>query len=192
MKTIAWDVDDVLNDLMKNWFELFKKTRKLEIKFPQIKENPPHRILGISLNEYLQSLDEFRLSKHYQKMKPLNTVLEWFENYGYKFRHIALTATPLNTAPTTAQWVLRNFGRWIRTFHFVPSKRQGIDVPEYDRDKSDFFRWLGKIDFFIDDNPENVKKMEQIGIKTILWRRPWNDAKKSWQEALDELNLIER
>lgn len=190
MKTIVWDVDDVLNDLMQRWLEWFVKKVKKDISYSQLTENPPHKILGISLNEYLQSLDEFRLSKHYQSMKPVNTVLEWFESHGYKFRHIALTATPVSTAPTTAQWVFKNFGTWIRTFHFVPSKRQDVNVPEYDRDKSDFFRWLGKIDLFTDDNPENVRKAEQKGIKTILWKRPWNNADKSWKEALDELTYL--
>lgn len=189
MKTVVWDVDDVLNDLMNNWFEIFKKTKNVNITFQQIKENPPHRILGISLNEYLKSLDEFRLSEHYQKMQPVNTVLDWFENYGGKFRHIALTATPLSTAPTTAQWVLKNFGKWIRTFHFVPSKRQQIAVPEYDKDKSDFISWIGKIDYFIDDNLENVMKAEQMGIRAILWRRPWNSASQSWEEALHFLSI---
>lgn len=187
MKTVVWDVDDVLNDLMYNWLAWFRERVKIDISYSLIKENPPHRILSISLKDYLQSLDEFRLSEHYQKMQPVKEIAEWFENHGYKFRHIALTATPLSTAPATAQWVLKNFGKWIRTFHFIPSKREGVNIPEYDKDKADFIFWLCKIDYFIDDNPENVRKAENLGIRALLWRRPWNNANMSWIETLNEI-----
>lgn len=190
MKTVVWDVDDVLNDLMQNWLEWFGRKVKKDISYSQIKENPPHRILGICVKKYLQSLDEFRLSKHYQQMQPVKEVFDWFEEYGDKFRHIALTATPVYTASITAQWVLKHFSKWIRTFHFVPSKRNNVIVPAYEREKSDFLKWFNKVDIFIDDNPENVRKAEDIGIKAILWKRPWNNADQSWQEALDELTYL--
>lgn len=187
MKTIAWDVDDVLNNLMQEWLEWFKKINDIKINFEELTENPPDKILGISLSEYQKSLDEFRLSENYQKMEPVGAVLDWFKKHGHDFRHIALTSTPLNTASTTAQWVFRNFGNWIRTFHFVPSKRDNIVTPDYERDKSDFFRWFDKVDVFIDDNLENINKAEQVGIRVMLWKRPWNNADKTWQEILDEL-----
>jgi len=189
MKVIVWDVDDVLNDLMKNWLEWFRKMKNIKITYDEITENPPHKILNISLEEYQQSLDKFRLSEYYQKMPPVKEVFMWFEKYGHKFRHIALTATPLQSAPSTAQWVLRHFGKWIRTFHFVPSKRNEV-IPEYEKDKSDFFKWFIKADVFIDDNPENVDKAKKVGINAWLWKRPWNRATKDWNEILNELIFL--
>jgi len=190
MKTIAWDVDDVLNNLMQSWFEWFKNRKKLNFNFQDITENPPFKILNISLAEYIQSLDEFRLSNLYQEMKPAEEVLEWFKNYGKYFRHIALTATPLIAAPTTAQWVLKNFGRWIRTFHFVPSKRENINAPDYDIDKSDFLKWFGKVDILVDDNEENINNAPKWGISGILFPSQWNNSKLSKEEALKLINRM--
>lgn len=184
MITIAWDVDDVLNDLMKEWLLWFSERKNLKIDYEQITENPPHILIGITKQEYLKSLDEFRLSEQYQRMKPTKEVFDWFETEGHRFRHIALTATPLKTAPTTALWVLRNYGRWIRTFHFVPSMREGETLTEYDRDKSEFLRWFGKVDFLIDDSEENVNSAKRIGVKALLWSRPWNSSTQSWSETL--------
>lgn len=184
MKTVVWDIDDVLNDLMREWLLWFSDREKIKTNYEQITENPPNKILGITEKDYLNSLDEFRLSERYQKMKPLREVYSWFEREGNRFRHIALTATPLRCAPTTALWVLKNFGKWIRTFHFIPSKREGETLPLYDSDKAQFLEWLQKADFFIDDNEENVNLAKKIGVNAIIWKRPWNSSIHSWHETL--------
>lgn len=189
MITIAWDVDDVLNDLMRSWFEekWLPAHQKCKKGYEDLKENPPHRILGVSLDEYLQSLDEFRLSEEYPKMNPIQDVMQWFFQHGTKFRHIALTAVPISASPVSAQWVIKNFGKWIRTFHFVPSNRPGENLPEYEKDKSDFLRWFGKVDIFIDDNEKNIKSAEKTGIHCILMPRPWNNQNQSVKEILQSL-----
>jgi len=132
MKTIAWDIDDVLNDLMLLWFKQkwVAEHRDCRLRYEELTENPPHKLLEVGLNDYLGSLDEYRLSPLYQQMSPIQEVRGWFVKYGGNFRHIALTAVPLIAAPASAQWVFKNFGTWIRTFHFVPSKRGGQDIPD--------------------------------------------------------------
>ncbi|OGW41235.1 MAG: hypothetical protein A2Y97_11310 [Nitrospirae bacterium RBG_13_39_12] len=189
MITIAWDIDDVLNDLMRCWFweKWLPDHQECKKSYEDLKENPPHRILGVSLNEYLQSLDEFRLSEQYMKMKPVRDIMEWFLSQGRNFRHIALTAVPLRASSISAQWVIKNFGKWIRTFHFVPSKRSLEDIPEYDKDKGDFLKWFGRVDILIDDNPENIKNVSISGIKGLLIPKPWNTETHSTLEVLNTL-----
>ena len=48
MVTIAWDVDDVLNDLMRHWFKSTWKTTHPECKviYEDLSENPPRQILA--------------------------------------------------------------------------------------------------------------------------------------------------
>lgn len=191
MLTIAWDVDDVLNDLMRVWFEdrWLKTHIECTIRYESLTANPPHRLLGVSKTEYLRSLDEFRLSAGYQNMSPLPEIKEWFLKYGSHFRHVVLTATPLVAAPASSSWVLRHFGKWIRTFHFIPSKRDGQNIPEYDESKADFLKWLDKADVFVDDNEENLQGVEKLGLKSILIPRPWNSCKDTLAQSLA---MIER
>lgn len=186
MKTISWDVDDVLNDLMQMWFEQkwVKDKSECRLRYEKLTENPPHRLLGVHLNGYLSSLDEYRLSSLYQQMVPAKEVVGWFVKNGDNFRHIALTAVPLVAASASAQWVFKHFGRWIRTFHFVPSKREGEKIPEYDVDKGAFLKWLRQVNVLVDDSPANIRAAESIGIKGILWPRPWNESKLTIQETL--------
>lgn len=190
MQTIAWDVDDVLNDLMRVWFEerWLKEHPGCAIRYEDITENPPYRLLGVSRTEYLHSLDEFRLSDGYQTMSPLPEVKEWFLNHGPHFRHVVLTATSLAAAPASSAWVIRHFGEWIRTFNFIPSKRDGQNIPEYDGSKADFLKWFDKADVFVDDNEANLQGAEQLGMKCVLIPRPWNRGGKSVTEALDTLS----
>ena len=60
MKTIVWDVDDVLNDLMREWIENWSRPARpgCTIAYHAITKNPPPRVLGISLEEYRKPLDE--------------------------------------------------------------------------------------------------------------------------------------
>ena len=189
MLTIVWDRDDVLNDLMRCWLEQWWKRFHPEcsVRYEQLSENPPHRILGISLEEYLASLDEFRLSEQATEMKPIPEVLAWFKQFGHLYRHIALSATALDTAPAAAAWTFRHFGTWIRSFHLVPSARKDQDIPQYDADKGAYLRWLEKGDVLIDDSPINVELARHCGIAGVLVPRPWNPQHGSITDALQRL-----
>jgi 5'(3')-deoxyribonucleotidase len=188
LKTIAWDVDDVLNDLMQSWFEQKWLTDHPEcaMLYEDIAENPPARLLNTSLDRYLRSLDEFRLSYMYQQMFPVKEVMNWFVKNGSSFRHIALTAVPLIAASASAQWVFNHFGAWIRTFHFVPSKREGEEAQEYDNDKGDFLKWIQKVDVLVDDSLTNIKAAESAGIKGIILPRPWNKGEEQRAKGVEE------
>jgi hypothetical protein len=190
MKTLAWDVDDVLNSLMRVWFEDFLRKnihRGIRTTYEQLSENPPHELLGMTLNQYHISLDEFRLSGRYERLEPNSEILNWFTTHGHCCRHLALTAVPLAAAPISSVWVLKHFGKWIRTFHFVPSKRAEETIPAYDRSKADFIGWHGKIDVLIDDNPEHIEQAAQIGLQGILITQPWNAGKMDLSETLASL-----
>lgn len=189
MLTIAWDIDDCLNELMRLWFEekWIPEHPACGLKYPDIKENPPHKLLGVSEEAYLNSLDEFRESLSYRNMPPNPEVKAWFSHNGGSFRHIALSAVPAHAANISAEWLMRHFGAWIRTFHFVPSLREESSSGLYDRSKKDFLRWFGKVDIFIDDSERNIRDSQELGIKGLLFPRPWNSSKLTVKEILGKL-----
>lgn len=189
MLTIAWDVDDVLNNLMYEWFDKkwLPEHPGCRLKGKDIAENPPDQLLGVVKEDYLTSLDNFRLSGLFSKMKPVPEVKRWFLKYGDDFRHLVITAVPIRAASVSAQWVFSNFGKWIRTFHFIPSLRKREKIFRYDRNKKDYLLRMGKVDIFIDDNEVNMHGIEELRIRGILFPRPWNSSKLTIGETLEIL-----
>jgi hypothetical protein len=189
VKTIVWDVDDVLNNLMRAWLETawLPAHPTCQIHYRLLTKNPPHHLLGATKNEYLQSLDDFRLN-HFTQLKPIAEILTWFETCGQKFRHIALTATPLKTAALSAEWTMRHFGQWIRTFAFVPSPRPDDPGPVYDQSKADYLGWWGQADILIDDNPAHISAAQTLGLTALLVAQPWNQGGLTMTAALNFLN----
>lgn len=185
-KTIIWDIDDVLNNLMEEWLqtEWMKNNPKSGIKYSDLKSNPPHNILGIPKEDYLVSLDKFRIES-FHKLIPNPLILEWFKENGSQYRHIALTSVPLSSADISAKWLFNNFGTWFRSFNVIPSPRATDPYNYYDKSKAEFLYWLNKGDYFIDDNQQNMEGVSSK-IKTYLFPQPWNSTSQKFNYQVFE------
>jgi FMN phosphatase YigB (HAD superfamily) len=192
MKTIIWDVDDVLNDLMRVWFEDFWRPqhKSVALDYAEIKVNPPHVLLRVTKEEYLASLDEFRLSGRYDRLPPTAEIKQWFVLHGAKCRHVALTRVPAAVSHVSAAWVMRHFGNWIRSFHFIPSYRAEENPPVYDEDKGTYLNYFGKADLLIDDAQDNIEAAKKAGVKTLIFPRPWNQSGLTVEQLLDKVLSI--
>jgi hypothetical protein len=191
MLTVVWDIDDILNDLMYQWFlhGWLAEHPDCAISYGQLSSNPPHAILGVDSRDYLASMDRFRKTDRALEMTPNPEALAWFREHGHRFRHIALTARPLETAPDVASWVMRHFGAWIRCFGVVPT-RTADGVPLYDRTKGEYLAWLGRGDVLVDDSPENVAQAASLGLKTFQPARPWNHSTITLPAVLNQLSQM--
>ena len=191
MLTVVWDVDDVLNDLMYQWFVYgwLAGHSDCRISYGELTCNPPHDVLGASRSEYLSSMDVFRRTERACNMAPNPEVLTWFREDGHRFRHVALTARPLETAPDVAHWVMRYFGAWIRCFGVVPTRTQE-GVPIYDRSKREYLAWFGRGDVLVDDSTDNIVEAESLGLRTLLAPQPWNNSKLTMTSLLQQLTQL--
>lgn len=190
--TIAWDVDDVLNDVMRRWlFDCWKPAHSEHpIAFEDIDANPPHGILAIPVSAYLNSLDAYRLSGAYAALEPLPEVLSWFKSRGAHFNHLAVTSVPLSCAHVSAEWVMRHFSKWMRSFNVVPSKREAEPYAARTASKGEFLTRFRAIDLFIDDSAQNVAEVRSSGIPAVLFPRPWNKAEHSVADLLTHLDSL--
>ena len=189
LTTIVWDLDDVLNCFTAAWLELAWKVEQPECRrtFADLRANPPWRELGTSQAAYLASIDRFRHSPAARALAPHPALLVWFKRAGGRYRHAVLTARPLHGVGPGAEWVFAHFGRWIRDFHFVPSRRPGERLPSYDLEKVDVLRRLGTVDFFVDDARANVAAAQALGIRAFLFPQPWNPHAASVGSILAEI-----
>ena len=186
MKTIVWDLDDVLNDFTARWLESGWKAEHPDcrVAFEDLRSNPPLTELNATQAEYLDSLDRFRVSEIARSLQPNRAIANWFETHGSRFRHHVLTARPLKTVAPAAEWVFAHFGKWIRHFHFVPSPRPDDVAPDYDRTKGSVLQRLGGVDFFVDDSITNVTEAGQLGVRAFAFPQPWNHREVSVSDIL--------
>lgn len=189
MKVIMWDVDDVLNDLMGDWFSLswLPAHPNCTLKYSGMTKNPPHELLGVTKSEYLDSLDAFRQSS-FKELKPLPEMLEWFSLYGNKAEHRVVTAVPTNASHYSAEWVFRHFGTWIHSFNIVPSPREGQEDHGV-KSKSEYIRTFSRVDLVVEDNLDTIRSMKELGIETVTIPRPWNSASGTLAESLRAMRL---
>jgi len=195
MPTIAWDVDDVLNDLTFVWFneDWLPAHPQCAVGWEQLTENPCHETLGISLEAYLQALDRFRDSDMFPALSPRAEIASWFVEHGPRWHHFALTAVPRRAAHRSAAWVFEHFGDWIRGLHFVPSRRATERAPRYDESKAAYLQRIGPVNLFIDDNEQTVAAVKALGIRTLLFPRPWNGMRQeSIGQFVRDLTAITR
>lgn len=180
----------MLNDLTSAWLAQAWAPSHPDraVAYTDLRANPPHELLGIGLGDYLASLDAFRTGDGYAGLRPNPRILAWLDAKGERCRHVALTATAFRAAPTTAAWVLRHFGRWIREFAFVPAARTGEDLPHFDRDKGDWIARLRGPVALVDDSPANLATAAAVGAATVRWPQPWNGDPVRPEVALAELD----
>ena len=186
---VVWDVDDVLNELMREWFEDWWRPGHPECAhcYADIAANPPHTVLGISEQAYLDSLDEFRQAR-FGLLRPRAEVIDWFSQHGHRHHHVALSAPPESFAHASASWVIQNFGQWIRTFAFVPARRGRAEVADPRVAKREYLQWLGHGDVFLDDRAANVEGARTLGMRGIVVPQPWSTSPHAtFRSALDEL-----
>lgn len=179
MITIAWDVDDVLNNLTEAWLT----DNYPEAAYRALVTNPPLEPLRLERVDYLSSLDRFRATR-FAALRPNDEVLAWFREHGHRARHVALSAVPRRFAPVSAEWTLAHFGDWIRTFAFIPSPRPDDAFPLYDPEKGTFLARTDFTDALVDDNEKNVQDAHRLGLKGLLFPQPWNSARDTSAKAL--------
>lgn len=192
---IVWDLDDTLNELMRGWLN-WHCARQVPPRavpaFGELVENPPHRLLGLALEEYQESLDRFRLSHEASALAPPPAVLAWFQRHGFDFEHHLLTARPAATVAPAAEWVFRHFGRWIRHFHFVPSFRSAARLPDQGITKRDIIQQLAPVDFVVDDSAETLDAARDVARFCLLAPQPWNHGRGTIADVLPLLTSTEK
>ena len=179
--TIAWDVDDVLNDLTREW----ACWAGLESQFAAGHGSDPAEYvasLGFPKERYLASLDEFRALR-YASLRPSGVVLDWLDRNGGRCDHVAITRTPLAAEATMRRWVDAHFGAWITEVFVSPSMRvtdpPGTTYPS----KGEIVRSLGGDVVLIDDTEDNLASARGI-CESVAFAQPWNTADDQ-QSALE-------
>ena len=171
---LIWDVDDVLNSLMQYYAENGIPVNARKLTYEALTENPPHKLLGISKEEYLSSLDYIRSGSFYNQ-PPRPEIMAFFDECGHKFDHIILSAVPVRFMEKSSAWVLHYFGEWIQSCLFIPSHRPDRNVKsQLFASKAEAVKFFGSRAVLIDDSVKNVEDTLFSGGRAVYFPAPWN------------------
>lgn len=175
---LVWDVDDVLNTLTWHYLENGLPSNARRIPYGDLAENPPHRLLGITKEEYLSSLDRVRAGDFYD-LPPRPEITAFFAEYGACFDHVVLSAVPLRFMERSSAWVLHHFGDWIQSCFFIPSLRSDRSVKsQLFSSKSEAVKFFGPRAVLIDDSVKNVEETLSSGSRALYFPAPWNPSEQ--------------
>jgi len=175
---------------MQEWLKDYCQKTNTQFDYADIKKNPPHELLGIGLDEYLASLDSFRMSDKALSMLPNCEIIAWMEKNGESFKHIALSATSHKTSGNGAFWTMKHFSKWINSYNIVPSYRLGENFIKQNETKKDFLVRIKVVDILIDDSEKNIADANSIGVKGFLIAKPWNNGGYTIEEILAKLDEL--
>ena len=189
---LIWDVDDVLNTLMQQYIACGLPENAKRLSYEELTENPPHKLLGISKEDYLSSLDRVRAGDFYDLL-PRPEVAAFFAECGHLFDHMILSAVPLKFMEKSSAWVLHYFGEWIQNCLFIPSVRPDCCVKsQMFSGKAEAVKFFGQRAVLIDDSVKNVEETRSSGGRAVYFPAPWNPEKISADVFLKSLRGLEK
>lgn len=177
---VAWDIDDVLNDLTLQWAS-WVGLEVWELVPPTGDSATWVSSLGMKPSEYLESLDAYR-NDSYKALEPNPFILQLLSDWpSQDDTHIALTATPLFAQSIVAEWTMRHFGDWFRGVWFCPSQRPADPPGMPATTKGGVLSKFRVRALLIDDSVSNLATIETPNVG-LLYPRPWNSTQT--QETL--------
>lgn len=163
-KMIVLDVDGVLADfegrlvetLEKEFGEIARSNRQFFRLEDRWKDRPE---IVARAKEYVENPNFYYCLEEYPEV---TSFAQDLNDFGYPLMFVS--SRPLSAETFTRRWINKK-----------------LDLPEYVRvfcgvrDKADFLKEIADgVDFVIDDNPEEVKRLQKAGFSTLCWEQEWN------------------
>lgn len=173
-KTIAFDLDSVLADVMITWIREFNKKYNLNITKRDITVWDIHTILPITEIES-HNLFSYVWKHKWEKIPPTTeNIPDILSDLKVENRISIITRREKDTIPYVYEWL----------------KRNGIEYDDLLFIFDDFQKSMYPFQIIIDDNPSNLIDVKFPKV-AILYNQPWNNNFK-WPKRIDSLNDLER
>ena len=158
MKTIGIDIDDVIAEFVPYFIHMYNKKYKTKFKLSDIHSYCLSEELGTIQRRIDDEIFGMQVRGEYKKLIPYPDASKYISLLKKKGHKIILITTRV-CAHDTVEWLKENKIPYDNLFT-IKSKQYILGE-------------LG-LDYFIDDNIDNVTYAEYFKIKPILFNQPWN------------------
>jgi uncharacterized HAD superfamily protein len=167
VKVIGIDVDDTLCSTIAYFLFDFNREHNSNIKVDDIKSFELTTVKNFS-QDYIYK----KLIKHlkecldkYDILENSFEVLNYLKSKGYKLKII--TSRRIELKEKTVKWLNNHFGENFFDDIIFYNKK------DFEKCKAEIAK-ENNIDLLIEDAPHYVKNANQLGIKVLVFDRPWN------------------
>jgi 5'(3')-deoxyribonucleotidase len=163
---LAFDFDDTLVDVTRNFIDFCKKNKKLIVNYEEI-ETDIASLLKITEEKELELWDKFFESKEYLSITPTTQQLETLTKIKEKFDPIILTSRANRFRQSLIKWVEKHLAGYFSEIIFC------ADFPKEKQTKGAICSKL-KVQMLIDDESKNIISCLDYNIPVIIYDCPWN------------------
>jgi len=191
---IGIDIDEVVTDTFSEVLKFHNLKKGTSFKKEEMHDYRMWASFPCTREEIEKSLSEMISEGHIEKYLPIEESLESINLLRKNHELFFITARPENHKEQTFNWFDKN----------IPSLRDKIFFSE------DHFNGKGNAKFkicqekdikiMLEDSPNDALQCAQIGIKVILFDKPWNKSishrnitrVSGWKEALGVIDSIKK
>jgi len=185
-RIIGVDVDDVLAHCVTSLLKFHNEKYGTSLEYHHVKVFDLWKVWGGTKEESYEKLKEFYLTKHFERMDPIEGAIEGINELSKNNKLIAITARPESTRLITENWIRSNFFNMFPDIYLVGEKNL----------KKSTVCLENGISVMIDDSLSNAKDCAENGIRTLLMDRPWNqdilpkgvERVFNWKEIIQKIN----
>jgi uncharacterized HAD superfamily protein len=171
-KKIAIDFDEVIYDFMSNLILFVNKKYKKNIKYEEIISfNFWENGIGKDKEEAVEIVNEYVFGNYYDPHVYIERSLESLMELEKKYKIYIITARPDEFKEKTKMFFEKNLPELEYEIIFT-----GKFVKE-SKSKGEICKEIG-VDIFVEDNFEYAKSASDLGVRTFLITRPWNQGKE--------------
>lgn len=171
-QTIGIDIDDVLIDFTKRFYEYHNRTYGTRVRFEDIHTFGIGRVLGIG-EQSVDRIHEFYASEDFVNLPPVEGAVEAVILLSQSRRLIAVTSRPKSIEPQTVASLDKYFPGIFQDVVLLDSLNLQYSGGSVEGIKLMVCQKLG-IEILIDDHEENLRGAGRFDIRAFLFRRPWN------------------
>lgn len=192
---IGCDIDDTKLDFMSPFLDFSGQRLGRVFRYDEVLHYNVGKTFGFPREQAQEIFDAFYL-EHFAGLLPMEGAVEGLRRLASISHIYDMTARPELYRDVTVASVTKHFidaGVPIKDFHFC--------FNHYERNDKERKHQVGtrlKLDFMIEDSPENSIEVAEAGTQVLMLRRPWNAYVKSrdnltvchgWDEVVE---IIER
>ncbi|MFH0715161.1 MAG: HAD hydrolase-like protein [Candidatus Diapherotrites archaeon] len=189
---IAFDLDEVVSETVKEWAEFHNRKFGTHWKLEHLHDYDLWKVWGGSQDEYLQEWVEFWKSAHFDSVAPVQGAVEGLKELRKKHELHIITSRSTPVREKTMEWIGKHFPGTFAGVHLVGKD----NYAGYVNQKWEICHQI-KADWMVEDRFYHARTCAEHGIPVLLLSRPWNAKKElpknvyrvdSWNEIVQKLD----